>query len=234
MAAGIARLTDAVSEPRSASGRRGLFAAEILSTRRLQPIMTNRYDSMEAAGGGAGGRIRPLRNGLGLGHGSTAVWAVRKLADELRAGRLTNILGVPCSKAIEAEAKSLSIPLTTLDDNPVIDLTIDGADEVAPNLDVIKGGGGALLREKVVAQATRREIIVVDNSKLSGALGTSFAVPVEVVEFGLLDPYTATWNRSAPRSQCAIPMPGSVFSPTRETSSWIAPSGRSTIRSRWG
>jgi ribose 5-phosphate isomerase A len=129
-----------------------------------------------------------VRSGMviGLGHGSTAVWAVRKLAEALRAGLLANILGVPCSKEIEAEANALSIPLTTLDENPVIDLTIDGADEVAPNLDVIKGGGGALLREKVVAQASRREIIVVDESKLSGALGTHFAVPVEVVEFGLL------------------------------------------------
>lgn len=128
-----------------------------------------------------------VRSGMivGLGHGSTAVWAVRKLADELRAGRLENVLGVPCSKEIEAEAQSLGIPLTTLDDNPVIDLTIDGADEVAPNLDVIKGGGGALLREKIVAQASRRELIVVDETKLSGALGTLFAVPVEAVEFGL-------------------------------------------------
>ena len=128
-----------------------------------------------------------VRSGMvvGLGHGSTAIWAVRKLADALRSGQVENILGVPCSKEIESEALALSIPLTSLDQNPVVDLTIDGADEIAPNLDVIKGGGGALLREKIVAQASRREIIVADESKLSAALGTRFAVPVEVVEFGL-------------------------------------------------
>ncbi|MCC7207925.1 MAG: ribose-5-phosphate isomerase RpiA [Anaerolineae bacterium] len=145
------------------------------------------YDTTALKRQAAERAVEFVRSGMivGLGHGSTAVWAVRKLAEALRAGRLENILGVPCSKEIEAEARSLSIPLTTLDDNPVVDLTIDGADEVAPNLDVIKGGGGALLREKIVAQASRREIIVVDETKLSRALGTLFAVPVEAVAFGL-------------------------------------------------
>jgi ribose 5-phosphate isomerase A len=121
---------------------------------------------------------------LGLGHGSTAIWAVRRIAELLRGGQLRDILGVPCSIQVEEEARRLGIPLTTLDEHPVIDLTIDGADEVDPNLDLIKGGGGALLREKIVAQASRREIIVVDESKLSPALGTHWAVPVEVVPFG--------------------------------------------------
>jgi len=85
---------------------------------------------------------------------------------------------------VEEDARRLGIPLTTLDDNPTVDLTIDGADEVDPNLDLIKGGGGALLREKIVAQASKREIIVVDESKLSAALGTRWSVPVEVVPFG--------------------------------------------------
>lgn len=121
---------------------------------------------------------------VGLGHGSTAILAVRRLADLLHAGQLRDILGVPCSQQVEEEARRLGIRLTTLDDHPVVDLTIDGADEVDPNLDLIKGGGGALLREKIVAQASRREIIVVDESKLSPALGTHSTVPVEVVTFG--------------------------------------------------
>ena len=123
---------------------------------------------------------------LGLGHGSTAIFAVRRIAELLRTGLLQDILGVACSLQVEEEAQQLGIPLTTLDDHPGIDLTIDGADEVDPELNLIKGGGGALLREKVVAQASRREIIVVDDSKLSPALGTLWPVPVEVVPFGWL------------------------------------------------
>lgn len=121
---------------------------------------------------------------VGLGHGSTALYAVREIARKLQSGELTDILGIPCSREIEAEARALGIPLTSLDEHPVIDLTIDGADEVAPNLDVIKGGGGALLREKIVAQASKREVIIVDESKISPCLGTNFAVPVEVIPFG--------------------------------------------------
>jgi ribose 5-phosphate isomerase A len=121
---------------------------------------------------------------MGLGAGSTAILAVRGLAKKLASGELTDILGVPCSSVIEAEARRLGIPLTTLEDHPVIDLTFDGADEVDPALNLIKGGGGALLREKIVAQSSRREIIIVDESKLSPALGTHWAVPVEVIPFG--------------------------------------------------
>jgi len=121
---------------------------------------------------------------VGLGHGSTAILAVRRLAELLAGGALHDILGVPCSRQIEAEARQLGIPLTTLEEHPVVDVTIDGADEVDSDLNLIKGGGGALLREKIVAQASRREIIVVDESKLSPALGTHWAVPVEVIPFG--------------------------------------------------
>src|SRR5512139_3175417 len=121
---------------------------------------------------------------VGLGAGSTAILAVRRLAEKLARGELTDILGIPCSRVIEAEAKRLGIPLTTLEDHPVIDLTFDGADEVDPALNLIKGGGGALLREKIVAQASRREIIIVDESKISPALGTHWAIPVEVIPFG--------------------------------------------------
>lgn len=127
-----------------------------------------------------------IRSGMivGLGAGSTALLAVRALAGMLVRGELTGIRGIPCSSVIEAEARRLGIPLTTLEDHPVIDLTFDGADEVDPALNLIKGGGGALLREKIVAQASRREIIIVDESKLSPALGTHWAVPVEVIPFG--------------------------------------------------
>lgn len=121
---------------------------------------------------------------VGMGHGSTTIFAVRRIAELLHQGQLQDILGVPCALQVEAEARRLGIPLTTLDEHPVVHLTIDGADEVDPNLNLIKGGGGALLREKIVAQASRREIIVVDEAKLSPALGTHWPVPVEVVPFG--------------------------------------------------
>lgn len=120
---------------------------------------------------------------VGLGHGSTAVWAVRRLAARYAAGELAGMVCVPCSRAVEAEARTLGLAVTGLDEHPEVDLTIDGADEVDPGLNLIKGGGGALLREKIVAQASRREIIVVDRSKLSPALGTRFALPVEVLPF---------------------------------------------------
>lgn len=121
---------------------------------------------------------------VGLGAGSTALYALRVIAERLRSGQLKDVVGVPCSTQTEAEARKLGVPLTTLEEQPTVDVTIDGADEVDPNLDLIKGGGGALLREKIVAQASRREIIIVDESKLSPMLGTRWPVPVEVVPFG--------------------------------------------------
>ncbi|MEO8608663.1 MAG: ribose-5-phosphate isomerase RpiA [Chloroflexota bacterium] len=121
---------------------------------------------------------------IGLGHGTTAIWAVRKIGQLIQAGTLRNVFGIPCSVLVEAEARELGIPLTTLEDHPAIDLTIDGADEVDPALNLIKGGGGALMREKIVAQASKREIIIVDESKVVPALGTHWAVPVEVIPFG--------------------------------------------------
>ena len=121
---------------------------------------------------------------IGLGEGSTAIWALRRIGELYRAGALRDIMGVPASRHIENEARQVGIPLTTLNDKQVIELTIDGADEVDPAFNLIKGGGGALLREKIIAQASRREIIVVDESKLSDQLGIKWAVPVEVVPFG--------------------------------------------------
>jgi ribose 5-phosphate isomerase A len=121
---------------------------------------------------------------VGLGHGSTAIHAVRRIAERLQSGDLRDILGVPCSAQVEKDAGALGIPLTTLEQHPVIDLTIDGADEVDPRLELIKGGGGALTREKIVAQASQQEIIIVDHSKLVPALGTGWAIPIEVIPFG--------------------------------------------------
>jgi ribose 5-phosphate isomerase A len=121
---------------------------------------------------------------VGLGHGSTAIFAIRAIAARLATGELKDIVGIPCSRQVEIDARALGIPLTTLDETPVIDVTIDGADEVDPALNLIKGGGGAILREKIVAQASRREIIAIDEGKLVPALGTKWAVPIEVIPFG--------------------------------------------------
>ena len=131
--------------------------------------------------------LEQVRSGMvvGLGHGSTALLFVRGLARRVASGELTGIVGVACALAMESEARSLGLNVASLDQHPVMDLTVDGADEVDPELNLIKGGGGALLREKVVAQASKREIIIVDESKLSGRLGEKWALPVEVVPFAL-------------------------------------------------
>ncbi|GKT07695.1 ribose-5-phosphate isomerase RpiA [Desulforhabdus sp. TSK] len=121
---------------------------------------------------------------VGIGHGSTAMEALHCLASHLKDGRLQSIVAVPCSTLMIQESQRLDIPLSTLDEHPVVDLTIDGADEVDPQLNLIKGGGGAFLQEKILAEASRREIIIVDETKLSPTLGMRWAVPVEVIDFG--------------------------------------------------
>jgi ribose 5-phosphate isomerase A len=130
--------------------------------------------------------VKYIQSGMvvGLGSGSSARLAVRRLGALLQAGKLINILGIPSSVQTEALARQIGVPLTTLEEHPIIDLSIDGADEVDPNLQMIKGGGGALLREKIVAQASRQVIIIADDSKRSPVLGTHRPVPVEVVPFG--------------------------------------------------
>jgi ribose 5-phosphate isomerase A len=121
---------------------------------------------------------------VGLGTGSTAVFAVRRIAQLLRDGRLKDIVGCATSKAVGEEARRLGIPMMAEEMPQAIDITIDGADEVDPSLNLIKGGGGALLREKIVAQASRRVVIVVDGGKLSPRLGTRHSLPLEVLFFG--------------------------------------------------
>lgn len=117
---------------------------------------------------------------LGLGTGSTAAHVVRLLGERVRGG--FGVRGVPTSRATQALAESCGIPLLTLEDVVRVDLTIDGADEVDRDLQLIKGGGGALLREKVVASVSDRLVIAVDSTKLVPRLG-AFAVPVEVTPF---------------------------------------------------
>ena len=126
--------------------------------------------------------LRFVRDGdiVGLGTGSTAVYAVRFLGERVQAG--LKIRGIPTSIHTQELATSLGIPLTTLDEVQEIDVTIDGADEFDPQLRLIKGGGGALLREKIVASATKKFVIIADSSKQVPMLG-KFPVPVEVIKF---------------------------------------------------
>jgi ribose 5-phosphate isomerase A len=119
---------------------------------------------------------------LGLGTGSTAAKFIDLLGAKVREG--LDVIGVPTSEATRAQAAGLGIRLTTLDDDPVLDLTVDGADEIDGVLRLIKGGGGALLREKIVACASERMIVIADSSKLVPVLG-AYPLPVEVVRFGL-------------------------------------------------
>ena len=136
-----------------------------------------------AAGEHAASLVRPGMV-VGLGTGSTAVFATRRIGELLGSGALSDVAGVATSRATEAEARRAGIPLLPETMPREIDLTIDGADEVSPALDLIKGGGGALLREKIVAQNSRRVVIVVDESKLSAALAMRHALPVEITRFG--------------------------------------------------
>lgn len=119
---------------------------------------------------------------LGLGSGSTAAYAIQAIGERLHREGL-RLRGVPTSARSRELAEELRIPLIDLEDEHAIDLTIDGADEVDPALNLIKGGGGALVREKIVASASRAVIIICDNSKMKPALGT-FPLPVAVLPFG--------------------------------------------------
>lgn len=135
----------------------------------------------EAAGRAAAEHVRDGMT-VGLGTGSTVFFTLQRLAERIRAERLS-VRGVPTSVDTERKARALGIPLATLDEVEGLDLTIDGADEIDARFDMIKGGGGALLREKVVAALTKREVIVVDASKVVERLGVRFPLPVEVVPF---------------------------------------------------
>jgi ribose 5-phosphate isomerase A len=119
---------------------------------------------------------------LGIGTGSTAEEFVRLLAKKVAAGM--NIIGVPTSERTAALCRELGVPLSTLDETPELDLTIDGADEIGPELALVKGGGGALLREKIVASASAGMVVIADETKMVETLGR-FPLPIEVNPFGL-------------------------------------------------
>jgi len=139
-------------------------------------------DEKERAAASAAGLVK---NGMviGLGSGSTAEIAIRVLGEKVKSG--LQVIGVPTSHKSEMLAHALGINLATLEDYPALDLTIDGADEVElGSLDLIKGRGGALLREKIVASSSRQLIVVVDESKIVNKLGSHGEVPVEIVSFG--------------------------------------------------
>ncbi|KAA0003903.1 MAG: ribose-5-phosphate isomerase RpiA [Thermoplasmata archaeon] len=126
--------------------------------------------------------VRYIENDMvvGLGTGSTAAYAIKKIGEMVKDG--LKIIAIPTSLSTENLAKKMGIPIATLNDYPYIDITIDGADQVDANLNLIKGGGGALLREKMVASCSRKKIIIVDESKIVEKF--SFPLPVEIVKFG--------------------------------------------------
>ncbi|HYG73905.1 MAG TPA: ribose 5-phosphate isomerase A [Planctomycetota bacterium] len=150
---------------------------------------------MSVKGGGAGGADDPavqavaqhvlkmIKDGdkVGLGSGRASSAFITALGQALKAGKLKNIQGVPTSDASEKLARELGIPLIELAENVELDLTVDGADEVAPNLDLIKGWGGALVRERIVASASKRQIILVGPEKLVQTLGERGRIPVEII-----------------------------------------------------
>jgi len=153
----------------------------------LRPERKRSGESVEEFKRAASYRAADLvRDGMvvGLGSGSTARYAILRVADRLRRNELRDVVAIPTSEETARLARRGGIPLSTLDDYAHLDLTIDGADEVDPQLNVIKGLGGCLLREKIVAFATAKEIIVVDHSKLVQTLGTRGPLPVEVIRFG--------------------------------------------------
>jgi ribose 5-phosphate isomerase A len=146
---------------------------------------TTATDLLKQAAAGAAAGLVAAGMAVGLGHGSTAVAVVPHLAARARRGELAGTVFVAASHFMSQALRRHGLPVVSLDDRPALDLAIDGADEIAPNLDCIKGGGGALLYEKIVAQAAGRFVLVADAGKLSPILGTRHGLPVEVTPFGL-------------------------------------------------
>lgn len=120
---------------------------------------------------------------VGLGTGSTAYYSVERLGEKIKSGELTDILAIPTSVRTKEQAEGLGIPLVTLNTHSKLDVAIDGADNVDPGFNLVKGGGGALLREKMVEMAADKFIVIVDESKMCEGLGPGFPVPVEITPF---------------------------------------------------
>jgi ribose 5-phosphate isomerase A len=164
---------------------------------------------------------------LGLGTGSTARHFVELLGERVRAG--LKVVGVPTSEATRADAQRHGVPLTTLDETPELDLTIDGADEIAPDLNLIKGGGGALLREKIVAAASARMVVIADESKWVAALGR-FPLPVEVMPFGM-----AATARAVEAAAAAAGCPGNaVLRRDKDGHAFVTDGGHWILDARMG
>jgi ribose 5-phosphate isomerase A len=164
---------------------------------------------------------------LGLGTGSTAKHFVELLAERMHKG--LNVVGVPTSEVTRALAEKLGVPLTTLDETPALDMTVDGADEIGPDLSLIKGGGGALLREKIVAAASGRMVVIADESKWVSALG-AFPLPIEVMPFGL-----AATKRAVEAACAAAGCPGpSAVRPGRDGHAFVTDGGHWILDARLG
>ena len=164
---------------------------------------------------------------LGLGTGSTARHFVALLAERVRAG--LDVVAVPTSEATRGDAERLGVPLTTLDEAPALDLTVDGADEIAPDLSLIKGGGGALLREKIVASASARMVVIADETKWVPVLGR-FPLPIEVVPFGL-----AATRRAVEAAAAAAGCPGpAVLRRTKEGHPFVTDGGHHMLDATLG
>jgi len=164
---------------------------------------------------------------LGLGTGSTAKHFVELIGERVRAG--LDVIAVPTSQATRADAERCGITLTTLDETPELDLTVDGADEIAPDLSLIKGGGGALLREKIVAAASARMIVIADQSKWVAALGR-FPLPIEVTPFGL-----GATRRAIEKAIAAIQQPGPLtLRPDKDDHAFVTDGGHWIIDAALG
>ena len=162
----------------------------------LEEVALDR-EAMKAAAAAAA--VDEVESGmvLGLGTGSTATYAVIEVGKRMHAGHLTGIAGIPTSQATERLASEMSIPLLEPGDSP-IDLAIDGADEIVEELHLTKGGGGALLREKIIATSAAQFVVIADDAKLVPALGSTFDIPLEVASYGLSITRSSLENLGAP------------------------------------